>query len=436
VRLADLGPGDVSWFEGREDVELTPEHYADRGLPRSIPVSRELMTLLGFYLAEGSGSPRQGIRLAIGKNNETFVDELSDACEAVFGHRPTLYESRTRVSELRFQNRVAALVWAHVFGFSDRDSTTKEIPGIVLTVSEELRRAFLRGYLLGDGTVGSGGVGFSTSSRALASGLQYLLASLGVIASVSRRDPDAEARGPIRTVHPHWTIRVAAFEDLVALREVWIDHAAGPDFAREMSTRRSAKRRFRHVGGDLMTIPIRSIERVEASNERVYDFSVDEDENFITGFGPIAAHNTDADVDGAHIRTLLLTFFFRQMPELIEAGFIYIAQPPLFRVQKGKQELWAYSDQEKDEYVKRLGGGKDGGDGKGIRLQRYKGLGEMNPDQLWKTTMDPETRTILRVQIEDAAIASNLFDRLMGDEVEPRREFIEKNAKYVKNLDV
>ncbi|HUF75086.1 MAG TPA: DNA topoisomerase (ATP-hydrolyzing) subunit B [Longimicrobiales bacterium] len=145
---------------------------------------------------------------------------------------------------------------------------------------------------------------------------------------------------------------------------------------------------------------------------------------------------TDADVDGAHIRTLLLTFFFRQMPELIEAGFIYIAQPPLFRVQKGKQELWAFSDQEKEEYIKRLGGGKDGGDGKGIRLQRYKGLGEMNPDQLWKTTMDPDTRTILRVQIEDAAIASNLFDRLMGDEVEPRREFIEKNAKYVKNLDV
>jgi DNA gyrase subunit B len=145
---------------------------------------------------------------------------------------------------------------------------------------------------------------------------------------------------------------------------------------------------------------------------------------------------TDADVDGAHIRTLLLTFFFRQMPELIEAGYIYIAQPPLFRVQKGKQEHYAFSEQERDEHIKRLGGGKDGGDGKGIRLQRYKGLGEMNPDQLWKTTMDPETRTILRVQIEDAAIASNLFDRLMGDEVEPRREFIEKNAKYVKNLDV
>ncbi|MHB1193406.1 MAG: DNA topoisomerase (ATP-hydrolyzing) subunit B [Longimicrobiales bacterium] len=143
---------------------------------------------------------------------------------------------------------------------------------------------------------------------------------------------------------------------------------------------------------------------------------------------------TDADVDGAHIRTLLLTFFFRQMPELIEAGMVYIAQPPLYRVAKGKQELYAYTEEERDEYVKRLSG-KDG-DGKGVGFQRYKGLGEMNPDQLWKTTMDPETRTVLRVQIEDAAIASNLFDRLMGDEVEPRREFIEKNARYVRNLDV
>ena len=144
---------------------------------------------------------------------------------------------------------------------------------------------------------------------------------------------------------------------------------------------------------------------------------------------------TDADVDGAHIRTLLLTFFFRQMRELIEAGFVYIAQPPLYRIQKGRQDLYAYTEKEREDFVKRLGGGKDG-DGKGIRIQRYKGLGEMNPDQLWNTTMDPETRTIMRVQIEDAAIASSLFDRLMGDDVEPRRQFIEKNAKYVKNLDV
>jgi len=145
---------------------------------------------------------------------------------------------------------------------------------------------------------------------------------------------------------------------------------------------------------------------------------------------------TDADVDGAHIRTLLLTFFFRQMPELIEAGHVFIAQPPLYRVQKGKQEYYAYTEAEREEYIGRLGNGKGGDGAKGVSIQRYKGLGEMNPDQLWKTTMDPETRTLRRVDIEDGAMASRLFDELMGDDVEPRKVFIEKNAKYVKNLDV
>ena len=142
---------------------------------------------------------------------------------------------------------------------------------------------------------------------------------------------------------------------------------------------------------------------------------------------------TDADVDGAHIRTLLLTFFFRQMPELIEAGYIYIAQPPLYRVAKGKEEYYAYDIEERDDIAARLGNG----DGRGsVNVQRYKGLGEMNPDQLWKTTMDPETRTILRVNLEDAVMADQIFQTLMGDEVEPRREFIEKNAKFVSNLDI
>ena len=141
---------------------------------------------------------------------------------------------------------------------------------------------------------------------------------------------------------------------------------------------------------------------------------------------------TDADVDGAHIRTLLLTFFFRQMPELIEAGFIYIAQPPLYRVAKGKEEFYAYDEDERLEYINRLGGNET----KSINIQRYKGLGEMNPEQLWKTTMDPNVRTLLKVDIEDAVEADRIFQMLMGDEVEPRRDFIEKNAKFVRNLDI
>ena len=142
---------------------------------------------------------------------------------------------------------------------------------------------------------------------------------------------------------------------------------------------------------------------------------------------------TDADVDGAHIRTLLLTFFFRQMRQLVEEGMVYIAQPPLYRVAKGKQEFYAYSDVERDDVLGRLKGGD--GDGKGIHVQRYKGLGEMNPEQLWKTTMDPGTRTILRVTLEDAVEADKIFDTLMGEDVDPRRNFIEEHARYAK-LDV
>jgi len=144
---------------------------------------------------------------------------------------------------------------------------------------------------------------------------------------------------------------------------------------------------------------------------------------------------TDADVDGAHIRTLLLTFFFRQMRDLIEEGYIYIAQPPLYRVSKGKKEHYAYSEAEREEFINRLSNGKPDGD-KRIQIQRYKGLGEMNPDQLWRTTMDPEARTIYQVTVDSAAEADSIFSRLMGEDVEPRRKFIEANAKYVKNLDV
>lgn len=139
---------------------------------------------------------------------------------------------------------------------------------------------------------------------------------------------------------------------------------------------------------------------------------------------------TDADVDGAHIRTLLLTFFYRYMRKIIEAGYIYIAQPPLYKVQQGKRIEYAYNDRQLDEIMAQLPAQPKPG------LQRYKGLGEMNPTQLWETTMDPETRTLLQVSLEDAIEADETFEILMGDKVEPRRQFIEENALYVKNLDI
>ena len=138
---------------------------------------------------------------------------------------------------------------------------------------------------------------------------------------------------------------------------------------------------------------------------------------------------TDADVDGSHIRTLILTFLFRNRKELIEAGFVYVAQPPLYKVTQKRNDYYAFNDKELEAVLDRLGR-------QGISIQRFKGLGEMNPDQLWETTMNPERRTLLQVTVDDAAIADETFTILMGDKVEPRREFIEANAKYVKNLDV
>jgi DNA gyrase subunit B len=166
----------------------------------------------------------------------------------------------------------------------------------------------------------------------------------------------------------------------------------------------------------------------------------------------------DADVDGSHIRTLLLTLFFKHMPEIINSGRLYIAQPPLYKIKKGKQENYAYDDKEREEIVDRIRKEKverkaarkgktveeveaaeeimEGATPDGIVISRFKGLGEMNPEQLWATTMNPETRTLLQVSIENAAEATQIFETLMGEAVEPRRQFIERNAQYVKNLDI
>ena len=140
----------------------------------------------------------------------------------------------------------------------------------------------------------------------------------------------------------------------------------------------------------------------------------------------------DADVDGSHIRTLLLTFFFRYMKDLISTGHVYLAQPPLFKVSRGKQVRYAFSDEERDQYISEIQNGSD----VKVDVQRYKGLGEMDPIQLWETTMDPESRIMIQVTMEDAIKADEIFTILMGDKVQPRREFIEKNAQYAKDLDV
>jgi DNA gyrase subunit B len=607
VRLSSLEDEDLNWFAAREDLELTPEHDAKRGMPRFMAANEDLLTLLGFYLAQESGSTRPGLRFSIANADQRLLKEMAQRLARLFKLPVTSHESSgTGCTELKLVNRVAERVWQHVSGFHEVASMPKRVPDLVFNVSETLRLAFLRGYFLGDGTITASQIAFAPASYDVASAILYCLSSLDVIGSVSKCGPE-DVSGPMRapareSEQPLWIVSVGARDELKKLRPLWQDHAGAAGLEESLQAKVAplqAHLQFEFLDGDLMALPIESLDEVAASGGYVYDFSVEGDENFIAGMGGLCAHNTDADVDGSHIRTLLLTFFYRQMRVLIERGHVFIAQPPLYKVKRGKQEYYVKDDAELDalllntalenaavhvnagappisgaalellarKYVgvqaiirrwsrryddrlleqliympevtpgsfaqrdwlrdwtqeldRRLSAVNDGtrtfrvevrggadsqstriivhktehgtpsdkflpreffesaeyqhiadlgrtltgliGEGayvmrgderheiggfkegmtwlfdqakKGQAIQRYKGLGEMNPEQLWDTTINPQTRRLMQVRIEDVLAADDMFTTLMGDQVEPRREFIEKHALTVTNLDI
>jgi DNA gyrase subunit B len=438
IKLSDLKLGDLELLG--DDLRLSPQHYSAQWLPRYIPINRDLMTILGFFVAEGSFSRRNGIRLAIGKRNEAYIPELTSAIKNVFHVEPKLYrnEGGQRAAELRLLNRVVTTVFRLVFGFDHTNAGRKHIPDLVFNVNRSLQLAFLRGYFLGDGTLGSNALSFTTVSQNLANQLMYLLLGLGVRASLSVRQPTGlscgEIRGkPIVTRQVAYLLSVCGRDNLTALSTVWSEHASAVKIKNWLSQpeRLSGKKFTKPMTGDLIGLQVRSVHMLSGGHRRVYDFSVEGDETFICGTGGICCHNTDADVDGSHIRTLLLTFFFRYMPTLIDDGHLYIAQPPLYRLVHKNQVHYAYNDAEKDKLLKSLGISQDK-----ASLSRYKGLGEMNPQQLWETTMNPVNRTLMLVTVDDAAEADRTFDMLMGDAVDPRKKFIQTHAKAVRNLDI
>ncbi len=418
ITLSDINEEDLKYLE--EDVRLCPTHYKSKSINRFININNNFVKLIGFWIAEGSSSLRNGIRFAIGNYNECFAGEFREAIKDVFGIDAKITGFSRNCAELKLVNRVASLFWRCLFGFSEYSSETKKIPDIIFNINKEMQIEFLRGYFLGDGTMSKANISFTTTSKDLANQLIYLLQSHKILASVSEREPDKNIRNGIIPKNHVYTISICSKGDLIRVKRIWENHRNSYYLNKKLNNGfPSINRKFEVISDDLIALSVKKIEEVRSSSGMVYDFSVNEDENFIAGFGGICCHNTDADVDGSHIRTLLLTFFYRYMPELIENGNIYVAVSPLYRVRKGK-DMYVYSDEELKKVLDKLGGRAD--------VQRFKGLGEMNPTQLWDTTMDPQKRILKKVTIEDAVLADSTFSMLMGDVVGPRRKFIEVNA--------
>jgi DNA gyrase/topoisomerase IV subunit B len=552
-------------------------------LGRYWDVDEGVMECLGLFCATGACNEVGGLHWRAGVARE---EEWGKKVASVFGLPREAVE--VMFGELRLWHPVARMAWREGLGLDRGDE--RRVPDSVLTASIPMKISFLKGYLQGDGALTEDGIGFSAGTRAQASALQYLLSGLAVL---SEAKPEQGG----------WRVWVSGAQDLERLRAVWEGTPGAQVLEGRMYAADAARLPWgvEELDADLIGLQIMHIEEVEPTNGSVYDFSVEGDENFIAGAGGICCHNTDADVDGSHIRTLLLTFFFRQMRDVVERGHLYIAQPPLYKVKRGKQETYIKDERSFQEYllerstaestlvtasgeqitgpalqsiiakildyrqvlaqfcaqrddrivnalimekpltaahfesaqvleafltdvaasldkqhddtkfeaptvetithedetqelfarwVTRQAGivrhtrldlsilntrawrklvqvheevkaqigeapklkidanettikthealaealldhGK-----KGQTIQRYKGLGEMNAEQLWETTMNPQTRTLLQVKVEDFVSAGALFGVLMGDEVEPRREFIERNALSVDRLDI
>lgn len=413
-----------------DDVQIIPQAHGEKAFNRYLPITRELMWFLGWYVAEGTLSKHQ-VSLNLGQKDERFIPEIVEAITKTFGETARCYQDPDSEGIKLYFHSVLAARLIQAFGLA-KPAHQKQLPDIVFSVSEELQQAFVEGYFLGDGTIGNNLFSFTTNSEHLKNGCLYLLGQMGIIASNTYHQPADNPDAPIQTRHPYYTITIGGKEQLENCRQIWQRHANAQQLTAHLLSPYRKASDYVKISEDLMGLKVISAEEVELVGDSVYDFSVQDDENFVCGVGGLCAHNTDADVDGAHIRTLLLTFFYRYQRALVDQGHIYIACPPLYKVERGKNHYYCYNERELNRVLNEFPANAN------YTIQRFKGLGEMMPEQLWNTTMNPETRTMKQVTIEDAAEADRIFSILMGDRVAPRREFIETHGPQLNllNLDI
>lgn len=379
---------------------------------------------LGHWVAEGS-SGETSVQWNIEKNNIDFVTDIKKFSDS-YGIKSGFFKDNKRCDTYRILNKSFKLFFESLIG-GVKSSNDKEIPQIVFSASHDNKQSYLTGYFLGNGTISkTGNISFSTSSIFMARQLLWLLGDFDVFPSISDIEPETVCIDDGAYMSFGGKSILICGGDVVKLRAIWKNHK-NSKYLNDINFQQ--ERRISKFGDRTYLVSVRKIQKLDKTPEFVYDFSVPETQRFVCGDG-ILCHNTDSDVDGSHIRTLLLTFFFRQMPQLIRNGNLYIAQPPLYRAEWRRNSYYLKNDHALRAFAKEknLNLGE-------IKLQRFKGLGEMSPAQLWDTTMDPETRTLLKVVVEDYVEADKIFNILMGSQVEPRRDFIIERALNVRHLD-
>jgi len=394
-----------------------------------IKLDGDLAYFLGVYLGDGCFCPQKKSlnRFTLGLNTDDkkyYLPRIEKIIKEKFKVMP-IQNIRGKSLNVYYHSFLFTLLLRKL-NLLGLKSGEKFIPNIFYNSKIEVKKAILEGLLHTDGYIHPKELrlAYSSISKKLMGGCLTLFRQLGIFPAYGHIKAHNKYNRNNKDIYQVFV----RSSELNKIQDIWCRHKKGNLLNEELKKQKKIKLKrkdFFKISKDFSAIKITNKKEISYKHKMVYDFSVKKTQNFIAGTGDILLHNTD----GAHIETLLLTFFYRYMKPLIEAGYIYVAVPPLYRLAKGTKKYYVANDEELNKMMAELGEGN-------ITKQRFKGLGEMNPEQLWETTMDPETRALKQIQIDDAVEADEMFTTLMGDQVEPRRDFIIKHALEVDNLDI
>jgi len=434
----------------RNKLPKKAEFYLEnhtRKIKTGFRLDEDLSYLIGFFLGDGCFSPekRSPNRFLISLNKEKankYIGDLFRITKEKFNANPVVEYQEPNNIQLHFHSFEFRLLLTNL-GLLGKKCNEKFIPGVFFNVKKEIQESLLKGLLQSDGFItvwqrkkdkGTKAIyGWRLSSQKLIEGILTIFRQWGFFPAYTISQSKEHYRKDGRIIRSNFKshdLSISTVEYLLETKNIWKYHKDSKKlfhYLKRVNYKKVIGKHIQPISQDFVALKAREIKKIKNPIDKfVYDFSVVGDQNFIAGPGGILLHNTD----GNHIRTLLLTLFYRYLKPIIEKGYLYIAQPPLYKIQTGKEIKYAYTEDQKAEVL------KSRKKTSGIGIQRYKGLGEMNSEELWETTMNPENRVLLQVTIEDARETDKIFDILMGDEVLPRKKFIQAYAKKVKNLDI